>query len=135
MEYHDLRILLEMPATRLLRSANAAMALGFFYRAFKQQHRVAIPEGQARAILENYLDELRESEPNAFPQSAHEYLADWCNDTHGFIRKYYGEDREPIVELSAGTEKSYYGSKQFAALSLLARNRGLRPFLTDSTPS
>lgn len=106
MEYHDLQILLEMPAARLLRSANAAMALGFFYRAFKQQHRVSLPEGQVRAILENYLDDLRENDPNAFPKTAADYLADWCDDAHGFLRKFYGEDREPIFELTAGTEKA-----------------------------
>jgi len=31
----------------------------------------------------------------------------WCDDAHGFLRKYYGDDpKEPLFELSSGSEKA-----------------------------
>jgi len=107
MNYQEIRLLLDHPAASLLRSQNAAMLLGFLYHAFKQQHRVTIPEGQLRALLEAYLDELRQAEPNQYPMSAPQYLSAWCDDAHGFLRKYYGDDpKEPLFELSSGSEKA-----------------------------
>lgn len=107
MDYHDLMLLLELPALRLLRAQNAPMLLAFLHRTFKREHRVAVPEGQVRAALAAYLDELREVEPLAYPQPAAEYLADWCGEGQGFLRRYYGSDvSEPLYELTTGSEKA-----------------------------
>ena len=41
------------------------------------------------------------------PKSAADYLADWCGDGQGFLRRYYGNDaNEPIFELTTGSEKA-----------------------------
>lgn len=107
MEYPEIKLLLERPAMRLLRGPNAAMVLGFLHRAFKRHLRVAVPEGELQAQLEGYLEELRQADANLYPGSAAEYLNRWCEDTHGFLRKYFGEDREePLYELTSGTEKA-----------------------------
>ena len=107
MEYHEINLLLESPALRLLRAQNAPMLLGFLHQAFKREHRVAIPEGQLRASLSAYLDDLRESDPSAYPKSAGEYLVDWCGEGQGFLRRYYGnEANEPLFELTTGSEKA-----------------------------
>jgi hypothetical protein len=107
MEFHELRLLLELPAVKLLRAQNAPLLLGFLYRFFKKEHRVAVPEGQLRAALEAELEERREAEPVAYPQTAAEYLADWCSDPHGFLRRYYGSGAdEPLYELTTGSEKA-----------------------------
>lgn len=78
MEYHDINLLLKLPTLQLLRAQNAPMLLGFLHQTFKREHKVVIPEGQLRASLTTYLDELRESDPLAYPKTAAEYLADWC---------------------------------------------------------
>lgn len=107
MEYHELTLLLDLPAVRLIRAHNAPLVLGFFHHVFKSAQRVSLPEGQIRAALEAYLDERRESEPLAYPKTAAEYLADWCNDELGFLRRYYGPaSDEPLYELTTGTEKA-----------------------------
>lgn len=107
MDFHDLKLLLELPAVRLLRSSNAAMTVAFFYRVFKRQPRVSVPEGQLRELLQVFLEELRETDPQAFPQTAAQYLEIWCDERHGFLKKYYPEGTvEPVFELTSGTEKA-----------------------------
>lgn len=107
MEYHDINLLLKLPTLQLLRAQNAPMLLGFLHQTFKREHKVAIPEGQLRAALAAFLDDLREKDPLAYPKSAAEYLADWCDESHGFLRRYYGNDEnEPLFELTTGSEKA-----------------------------
>jgi hypothetical protein len=107
MDYPEIKLLLERPAMRLLRGPNAAMVLGFLHRAFKRRLRVAVAEGELQAQLDAYLEELRQGAPDLYPGSAADYLNRWCEDTHGFLRKYFGEDREePVYELTSGTEKA-----------------------------
>lgn len=59
MEYHELKLMLDSPPVRLLRAQNAPLLLAFLHRVFKQEHRVAVPEGQLRAALEAELEEPR----------------------------------------------------------------------------
>lgn len=107
MEYHDINLLLKLPALCLLRAQNAPMLLAFLYQAFKRDYKVAITEGQLRAELTAFLDELREADSLAYPKSAAEYLADWCSDGQRFLRRYYGNDaNELLFELTTGSEKA-----------------------------
>ena len=107
MDYHEINLLLDLPAVRLIRAHNAPLVLGFMHRVFKSAQRVSLPEGQLRAALEAYLDDCRDGDPLAYPKTAAEYLADWCNDDLGFLRRYYGSDSdEPLYELTTGSEKS-----------------------------
>ncbi len=107
MEYHELRLLLEAPSVRLLRAQNAPLVLSFLHRIFKKENRLSIPEGQISAALEVELEERRDVDPSAYPQSADEYLADWCSDSQGFLRRYYGsKSDEPLYELTSGSEKT-----------------------------
>jgi hypothetical protein len=107
MEYHELKLLLELPPVKLLRAQNAPLLLAFLHRVFKQEHRVAVPEGQLRAALEAELEERRNAEPQAYVQTAAEYLVQWCSDAQGFLRRYYGPGSdEPVYELTSGSEKA-----------------------------
>lgn len=107
MEYHELKLMLETPPVKLLRAQNAPLLLGFLHRVFKQEHRVAIPEGQLRTALESELEERREAEPLAYPQTAGDYLVLWCSDAQRFLRRYYGPGSdEPLYELTSGAERA-----------------------------
>jgi len=107
MEYHDFELLLDLPAVRLIRANNAPLVLGFMHRVFKSAQRVSLPEGQLRAALESYLEECRGEDPLAYPKTAAEYLADWCGDALGFLRRFYGASSdEPLYELTTGSEKA-----------------------------
>lgn len=107
MDYHQIKLMLEMPPVKLLRAQNAPLLLSFLHRVFKQEHRVAIPEGQLRAALEAEIEDRREAEPLAYPQAAADYLTLWCGDAQGFLRRYYGPGAdEPLYELTSGSEKA-----------------------------
>lgn len=113
MDYQDFRQLIACPAVDLLRSDNAAMVLGFLFRAFKAQHRAVLPEGQIRALLDTYLEELREANPDIYPMSAVQYLGIWCDNAHQFLKKYLLEDSsEPFYELTSGSEKALLWMEQ-----------------------
>src|SRR6185437_9060922 len=107
MDYQEFRAFMAHPAIDLLRGDNAAMVLGFLFHAFKAQHRAIVPEGQLRAILETYLEELRDAEPDKYPMATTQYLSVWCDDAHQYLRRYFLEDSsEPVFELTSGSEKA-----------------------------
>jgi hypothetical protein len=115
MDYQELRQLMAYPAVDLLRSDNAAMVMGFLFRAFKAQHRAVLPEGQLRTMLDAYLEQLRETEPEKYTMSAAQYLALWCDNAHQYLRKYLLEDSdEPQFELTAGSEKALLWMEQLS---------------------
>jgi len=115
VHYQEVKLLLEHPAVNLLRAQNSAMLLGFLHRTFKSQHRVAIPESQMQALLESYLEELRNAEPESYPMSPGQYLTSWCEEGRGFLRKSYAENiEEPIFELTSGAEKALWWLDQLS---------------------
>ena len=58
-------------------------------------------------MLEVYLAELAETSPNTFSDSAANYLADWRDNRHAFVRRSYSEGQdEPVFELTSGAEKA-----------------------------
>src|SRR5258708_18546110 len=107
MDYHQIKLMLDMPPVKLLRAQNAPLLLSFLHRIFKREHHVAIPEGQLRAALEAELEERREAEPFAYSQTAADYLTLCVGDAQGFLRRYYGPGAdEPLYELTSGSEKA-----------------------------
>jgi len=56
--------------------------------------------------LENLLIQLRAHRPDAYPAAAQAYLSRWCDDQHGYLRKYFesGSD-QPVYELTPATER------------------------------
>jgi hypothetical protein len=120
MEFHEIKQALELPAVRLLRSPNAGMVLGFLHRAFKRSPRTAIPEGELRSLLEVYLAELREVEADAFPDTPANYLSNWRDEQHGFLRRSYVDgQQEAVFELTSGTEKSFLWLESLRAVEFV----------------
>lgn len=132
MDYHELTLMLESPPVKLLRAQNAPLLLGFLHREFKQEHRVAIPEGQLRTALESELDERREAEPLAYPQTAADYLAQWCGDSQGFLRRYYGPGSdEPLYELTSGAERALLWLESLREAQFVGTESRLESIFTD----
>jgi len=142
MNYQEVKLLLEHPAVNLLRAQNSAMLLGFLHRVFKAQHRVTVPESQIQPLLENYLEEIRTAEPDAYPMSPGQYLTSWCEEGRGFLRKYYGEKlEEPVFELTSGAEKALRWMDQLSETEFVATEsrlesifNGLDDILKNSNP-
>lgn len=107
MTYDDLRFhLARDPGLRLLRSDNAPLIVSFLFAQFKKQPRVAIGHEELLERLEVFLIDLRSRQPDAYPAAAQGYLSQWCDDQHGYLRKYFesgGDD--PVYELTPASER------------------------------
>jgi len=96
------------PAWSLLRSGNVSLVLSFLSRVFVEQSAGAIPGSELAGTLDDELYALNQkSDEERFPKKASEYLDDWANSDHGWLRKFYptGSD-EPHYDLSPSVEKA-----------------------------
>ncbi|PWU19804.1 MAG: hypothetical protein C5B49_05155 [Bdellovibrio sp.] len=117
MELDQITFHLENSVTlKLLKSDYATIAVGFFFYAFKQGHKVQMPETELKTQLEIYLqqyplqfskggsDEISYKNPL---QLSERLISMWCDDRHRFLRRYYDYESEtPLVELSYDTERA-----------------------------
>ena len=106
MNYADLKLQFhESASLRLLRADNAPLALAVLFAAFKRDNVPSVNESRLRAILEAELGELRDVEEPASTRGARDYLQEWCDQSHGYLRRHQpdGED-EPVCELTPEAE-------------------------------
>jgi len=95
------------PAWRILVADHAPLILSFLVLAFVQPNRRAVGAPELTALLDAYLDQLRETYLDRYPRSAREYLEDWAAPNRAYLRKYYpkfGHDAE--FDLTPATEKA-----------------------------
>lgn len=96
------------PAWRLLASSQAPFVAAFFYKEFIAENRRQIAEQELISRLENYIYYLNQGRDEAnFPRSGREYLEQWANDDHGWLRKFYtpGQD-EPHFDITSLAQKA-----------------------------
>ena len=96
------------PAWRLLTSPHVPLVASFLYRVFVAPNVRVMNEADLSEALEDELFALRgQSEPDAYPKRAVEYLNDWAAPDKGWLRKFYkpGTD-EAQFELTPATEKA-----------------------------
>ncbi len=93
-------------AVRLLNSPHTPLIASFLYEQFKVQHNLTIHHSLLLERLEDYLDFLRQAEPEMYRATAVSYLDNWCNKS-GYLRKYHlvGSD-DPVYELTAEAERA-----------------------------
>lgn len=94
------------PAWRLLASPNAPLVVGFLHEAFIETNTRALAEQDLIAALDDYLFRLRDQNGQSEHQRpAAEYIAEWANEDHGWLRRYYPErGDEPHFDLTPATE-------------------------------
>jgi hypothetical protein len=96
------------PAWRLLAAENAPLVLGFLHHCFVRDNIRTLGEAALIAHLDDYLHHLRHGiSEAAFPRPAAEYLSEWADDAHGWLRRFYPADSdEPHFDLTPGTEQA-----------------------------
>ena len=106
MRLEKLRVYFETsPALRLLRSPNAPFVIDWLDRQFKQAGRIAIPHSDLLAALAEYLEELRETDPDQLVAKPETYLADWSGADKLWLRRFLEAGRdEPVYQLTPATE-------------------------------
>jgi len=96
------------PAWRLLASPQAPFVAAFLYKEFIAENRRQISEQELISRLEGFIALLSQGQSDLlFPRSGREYLDDWANDEHGWLRKFYppGQD-EPHFDVTSLAQKA-----------------------------
>ncbi|TAF27230.1 MAG: DUF3375 family protein [Oscillatoriales cyanobacterium] len=95
------------PSLKLLRTDNAPLIISFLYLQFKSLNQITVSQSELVEKLENYLEKLREEEPERYCGKAQTYLDTWCNSDHQFLKKYYQtKNDDPVFELAPGTNRA-----------------------------
>ena len=95
-------------AWRLLASQQAPMAAAFLYKEFIAENRRMIAEQELIGRMENFIERINQGrDERIFPRSAKEYLDEWADDEHGWLRKFYpsGHD-EPHFDITSLAQKA-----------------------------
>jgi hypothetical protein len=87
------------PAWRILLADHAPLVLSFFDLTFVQPNRRTMLAPELSAHLSAYLDQLRETYPDRYPRSAHDYLEDWATPGRAYLRKYFCDSEPPAQAL------------------------------------
>jgi hypothetical protein len=103
------------PAWRLLAADHAAVIVAFLDRAFLTSGARAIGEAKLSELLQDVLSDAAAS-GLVMPRPARDYLIDWCDDSCGWLRRYYAEHTdEPIYDLTAAAEAAVAWVKELRA--------------------
>lgn len=96
------------PAWRLLLASHAPLVASFLHEVFIAPNVRAFSQSALRSKLEDVLFRLREVEgADAFPRPADQYLDEWADEEHGWLRKYYPPDSdEPHFDVTPGAERA-----------------------------
>ena len=98
----------ESPALRLMRADTAPLILAVLHSAFKREHRPVVPESRLRTLLQAELEDLRTTGTFSGKKSAQDYLMEWADDAHGYVRRFQPlDDEEPAYELTPDTERVF----------------------------
>lgn len=106
MELNELRdFLFHSSALRLFRAQNGAVILAFFFRVFKQESKITIPQEQLLAELADFQEAVSLDDPGTLPLSPQEYLNSWCKAEVRFLHRFFqGGSDEPVYQLTSSTE-------------------------------
>lgn len=96
---------LKSPSVQLLRSQNAALVISFLYDNFRQDPLPSIDYIILRDSLSHYLDDLHDQFPDRFKLSADEYLRQWTDKEHNWLRRRVSVDKGDTVELTSHTQR------------------------------
>jgi len=98
----------ESSALRLLRADTAPLIAAVLHSAFKREHCPVVPESRLRTLLQAELEDLRATGTFSSNKSAQEYLVEWADDFHGYVRRFQPpDDDEPAYELTPDTERVF----------------------------
>jgi hypothetical protein len=101
------------PAWRLLAADHAPVMIAFLDRAFLASGARTLAEAPLASVLAEVLGEVNTSDGGVMPKPPKEYLADWCGDGFGWLRRYYapGSD-EPVYDITPRAEAAVVWVKE-----------------------
>jgi len=96
------------PAWRLLTSNQSPYIASFLFKIFITEDRRQISGQELISRLDDFIYEVNAGRDDmVFTRTGREYLNDWSDDQHGWLRKFYpvGED-EPFFDITSQVQKA-----------------------------
>ena len=96
------------PAWRLLTSSQSPYIASFLFQAFIAEDRRQISGQELISKLDDFIYVVNhDREHDIFTRTGREYLDEWADDQHGWLRKFYpaGQD-EPHFDITSQVQKS-----------------------------
>ena len=126
-------LIAEDSGLRLLRSKNPAPVISFLFKIFRERNLQTVNADRFETLLADFLRsqefsgfdnssiddwydgetaEIQNSEEfrlatQSIEARAHFLANKWCSEKTGYIKKYYNERQDVIIELSAGVERLF----------------------------
>lgn len=93
------------PSAKLLRSTYAPQVLHFLNQHFKAAGNLATPHSELVQVLNRYLEQLHETEPDILRERAESYLTQWSTGDTRWLRRYFdAQHAESVYQLTPHTE-------------------------------
>ena len=93
------------PSAKLLSSRHAAYVVYFLHQQFKTDAKLAIPQSVLLGKLNQFLDQIHETEPEILQDRAETYLTKWSvGETRWLSRYFDAQHAESVYELTSHTE-------------------------------
>ena len=93
------------PSAKLLRATHAPQVIYFLYRHFKESCNLSTPHSELVQVLNRYLEELHETEPDILRERAEAYLTQWSTGETRWLRRYFDtQHAESVYQLTPHTE-------------------------------
>ena len=96
------------PAWKLLTSPQAPFIAAFLFLEFISKNRRELAQQELISRLEDFIYQVNLNREEAvFTRTGRQYLDDWANDQHGWLRKFYpsGQD-EPHFDITSQVQKA-----------------------------
>lgn len=113
MQHNEIQRLLSFsPSVKLLRAKTAPLIISFLYKEFKARNLIAIAAYEVTNHLAEYVETLDDEEVMELAgkdslKFARHLIEDWCSEDNRYLTRYPDEQGEPMVELTAHTEKAF----------------------------
>jgi len=93
------------PSAKLLRATHAAQVIYFLNQHFKTAGNLATPHSELVQVLNRFLEELHETEPDLLRERAENYLTQWSTGETRWLRRYFDtQHAESVYQLTPHTE-------------------------------
>lgn len=114
----------------LLRYEHAPVVVAFLHRVFLAKNQRSVPMLALVSELEDELDAIRLIRGrDAMPRTAREYLDDWVSPGRAWLRRYFADGDEPLVDMTAEAEQAVAWVTQLTDRSFVGTESRLRTLL------
>ncbi len=113
MQHNEIQHLIAFsPSVKLLRAKTAPLIISFLFQEFKAKNLIVVSAYELTNKLAEYLETLDDqqillSEGKDTLKTARKLIEDWCSEENRYLTRYPDEQGEPLVELTAHTEKAF----------------------------